>query len=401
MKRKLVHFVEGENVGKKVLSILFCVFITIFMLKSHPYAQVERLINYFKQDESAIPYITTDDLQTQYLIRMWKQEPFIEWNGWMAGRLKMQGYYSSMGMYVTDDKYIVNASDITTTDYEYEQIMSFKRFLDERGIHLLYVNEPTKYLEDSLLSDQFGIESYSNRNADLFMKRIAESGIHAIDLRKELVEDGWDIRDMFYRTDHHWTVRSGLWAAGKIAEGLNEYCGYSIDTSIYEEDRYSFTDWKECWLGEQGRKLAASYVGLDDYTEIKPNFATSYLFSSEEGQQEGTFDDFIDESVYREKKKYFSKSWHYSYEMKNAVNTNVDYGKVLILADSYDHVMEPFLTLGISKVDTLILRDFNGSLRSYIDDKDYDTVIVSYAQFMIGAHDQPRSDNYSMFEFDK
>ena len=51
-------------------------------------------------------------------------------------------------------------------------------------------------------------------------------------IREKIREDGLDIYDMFYRTDHHWKTWSGLWAAGKIAAGLNECCGYDIDLSL-------------------------------------------------------------------------------------------------------------------------------------------------------------------------
>ena len=49
------------------------------------------------------------------------------------------------------------------------------------------------------------------------------------------------------------------------------------------------------------------------------------------------------------------------------------------------------------------MRDTNDSfsLRQLIIDNKYDTVLICYAQFMIGAHDNPGSANYKMFTFDK
>lgn len=63
-------------------------------------------------------------------------------------------------------------------------------------------------------------------------------------IREKIREDGLDIYDMFYRTDHHWKTWSGLWAAEKIAAGLNELRGYDIDLSLYDESRYTFKDWE-------------------------------------------------------------------------------------------------------------------------------------------------------------
>ena len=392
-----------ESYCKKKLTILFCIAMFLFSIKSGSYAGFENIINYLKQNTENGLTITMDSIEAQYVGSLWKERSFINLNGTMARLLNMQGYYSSMDMYITDDRYIVSASAQTTTDYEYEETMALKSFLDERGIHLLYVNEPTKYIDDSLFIHEFGIETYSNRNADLFLQRISDGGVNVIDLREKLLEDELNVFDMFYRTDHHWTTLSGLWAAREIAEGLNEYCGYSIDTSIYAEGNYTFTSWEDCWLGEQGRKVGETYVGLDDYTEVKPNFSTNYTFKTSEGFVDGTFDNFINENIYNtENNVYENSSWHYSYSQINCINNNVDYGKVLILGDSFEQVTEPFISLGVSEVDTLVLRGYDDSfsLRQYIEENDYDTVIICYAQFMIGAHDDISSANYRMYSFE-
>jgi hypothetical protein len=239
---------------------------------------------------------------------------------------------------------------------------------------------------------------------DKFLSRITEAGIPVIDLRDNIAEEGLNVRSLFYRTDHHWTTRAALWATRIIAAGLNDVCGYQIDLSVYDESNYTFKDWSECWLGEQGRKVAETYVGLDDYTEIKPDFPTSYTFKPGNGDNyEGTFDDFINEDFYNlETDVYENKSWHYSYSQINCINHNVESGKVLILGDSYEQVTEPFISLGVHEVDSLILRDCSDSfsLRDYILENGYDTVIICYAQFMLGAHDNPSSANYKMYSFE-
>lgn len=395
--------------GKRILGVFFILLLVSVWIGSSPYTSAGRIYGFLEQNFNSCfskvslntDPISMDGIETEFADSFWQKKSLVNLNGAMAKRLHMQGYYSGMGLYITDSGYIVSASPWTSTDYEYGEIMSLKEYLDQKGIHLIYVNEPTKYIDDNLFCDAFGVESYSNRNADLFLRRISESGIHTLDLRDSLVRDGLDIYDMFYRTDHHWTTRSGLWATGKIAEALNAYCGYDIDLAVYDESNYTFKEWENCWLGEQGRKVAASYTGLDDYTEIKPVFATDLAFKQEGGLVQGTFADFINEAVYDlGVDVYSSPSWHYSYSKPDVINNDVDYGKVLVLGDSYEHVVVPFLSLGVSEVDSLILRGYTGSLREYIEAGDYDTVLICYAQFMIGAHDNPQSANYAMFAFD-
>lgn len=392
---------------KSVMALLFVLLLLTGFLRSNSYMQLQRIAEYLGQDIKDLKAdgaIYVDEIESEYVEDMPNWETLIDISGSMVKMLNMQGFYSDMGMYITDDLYILSASPYTTTDYEYEQTIDFKQFLDKNGVNLLYVNEPTKYLDDSLFRNEFGVETYSNRNADTFLNRIRSAGVNTLDLRDSIVDEGMNISDIFYRTDHHWTTETGFWAAKKIAMGLNEYCDYNIDLSLYSNDKYTFTHWEKCWLGEQGRKLAKSYTGLDDYTRIKPNFTTDYTFKSDEGNHDGTFENFINEEVYNlENDVYENKSWHYSYAQIDCINHNADYGKILILGDSYEQVTEPFLSIGVHEVDSLILRNYDlesFDLRRYILENEYDTVIICYAQFMIGAHDNTSSANYRMFMFE-
>lgn len=387
----------------KIYTITFLLILIIGFIKGNSYSELMQVAQYLNQRENETETVSIESLETEMSDQVvLGKDSWININGKILDCLNLSAIYSDMGMYVTKEKNIISLSQYTSTDYEYEQTMNFKQFLDNNGIKLLYVNEPTKYLDDDIFVKNFGVETYSNRNADKFISRLQSSGVDVVDLRENIKQQGLDIEKMFYRTDHHWTTDTGLWAARIIADSLNKYCGYHIDSSIYDDKNYSKNTWNNCWLGEQGRKYGETYVGLDDYTEIKPKFDTNYMFNTQNGQYVGTFDGFIDESVYNlNNNVYDNPSWHYSYRQINCINNNVTEGKVLILGDSYEQVTEPFLSLGVHQVDSLILRDCDQSfdLKNYILTNGYDTVVICYAQFMIGAHDDITSANYKMFSF--
>lgn len=396
---------ENTCMMKKIISVVFVAILVIGFIRYGSYDEISQLTDYLSQkdfeDEDSI---SINSLESEFSSSLINREDLINLNGSVAKAQRMKDFYGSMGVYVNDDEYIVSAYDQTSTDYEYEEMVSFKNFLGSNGINLLYVNEPTKYVDDSIFTNEFGIETYSNRNTDLFLKRIREAGINTIDLRDNIREDNINVYDLFYRTDHHWTTPAGLWATQIMAEGLNDYCGYNIDTSIYDIENYNVKKWNNCWLGEQGRLISETYIGLDDYTEIKPDFETSYTFKNSNGTTyNGTFDNFVNEETYNlENDVYENESWHYSYKRINCVNNNVEKGKILLIGDSFDQVTVPFLSLGVHELDSLVLRncDDDFDLRNYILKKGYDTVIVAYAQFMVGSHDDPDSANYRMFTFE-
>ena len=53
---------------------------------------------------------------------------------------------------------------------------------------------------------------------------------------------------------------------------------------------------------------------------------------------------------------------------------------------------------GVSQIDAVILREAEMTPREYVQQEDYDAVVFLYAQFMIGAHDDPVSANYKMLD---
>ena len=322
-------------------------------------------------------------------------------NGGFLSILQVNSYYGDRGVFITDDKYIVSPANETSTDYEYNELISFNEFLKENNVGLLYVNKPTKYNDDTFFYDNFGYDSYCNRNADKFLKRINDAGIDYIDLRDNMRLENISCEDLFYRTDHHWTVKAGLWASNKIADKLNADYGYSIDTSLLDIENFSVNEWENCWLGEQGALLSESYVGLDDYTELKPNYDTSFIFEPDTKKSKtDTFEYFINEDVYQSTGR--GPSWHYSYRRYGTVNNKIESGNILLLCDSYDNVVAPFLALGVHRVEPIVLRDCEEDfdLKKYILENDFDTVVISYAEFMIGAHDDESNANFKMFTFE-
>ena len=333
----------------------------------------------------------------------------VELNGAFLKSAGTRSYYSrSDQVNITTQGYSVGQYAATSTDYEVEQLVDFKAYLDAKGIDLLYVNEPAKYIDDAFYREQFGGESYLNRNADLFLERIAAARIEYLDLRDCIREEGLDTLSLFYHTDHHWTVPASLWAAGKVAEKLNDAFGYDIDLSCYDPARFN-TDYRpNAWLGEQGRKVSKSYLGLDDFALMTPNYPTDFtLYGWDDSVlNAGGFGVFLNEEGLASTEDYYTApSLHYCYGTDNArlvENHLQESGRILILGDSYQATMTPFFSLGVAQVTSFIPRNKASfgveSIRDLVEDGSYDAVVIAYAQFMIGAHDTPGSANYEMFD---
>ncbi len=337
------------------------------------------------------------------------QEKLVNLSGALMRVNGVKDYYNpEYGINVTTSNYVISQVEQTSTDYEVSQMIQLTNYLDEHGIRLLYVNEPAKYIDDDIFRNEFSAESYLNRNADLFLKRLSEAQIEYIDLRENIREEGLDCHDLFYRADHHWTVPTSKWAAEIIAEKLNDDYGYDIDLNLYADENFNYVEYENCWLGEQGRKLAESYIGMENFTLIVPTYDTSFSRNINGEYTEGDFNIFIDYSVYSDSydmdwefQPAKLKGWHYSYNGDGYIqNNNADFGNVLIFGDSYERTLIPFMSLGIRNIYKIEPRYMNSTdIQAIIESGDYDTVIITYAQFMIGAHDNPDNSNYGMFTF--
>jgi hypothetical protein len=388
----------------RAMSIAVSALVLVIGARSLPLAALSETA---EETNSGNLAVSLQKISESYDSGIFKQAQWINLNGTMGKVTGNREMFSNKGVLVTDNGYVAGTYSMTTTDYEYDETIMLKEYLDRKGIQLLYVNEPLKYSDDEEMLKQFGRESYGNQNADKYLSRIGEAGIEYLDLREYIESENLDSWALFYRTDHHWTVPAGLWATTKIVDVLNADYGYQIDTTLYEDSNLNYTYVEDCWLGEQGRVIAESYIGLDDYTEIKPTYETDFSWSYWNAEPAGgSFDSLIDESrYYADVDVYSVGSWHYSYcpngiNGLSLVNNNVPDGRILYLGDSYDQVVVPFLALGVHEVDTLVLRAYDGSLLDYIEAGDYDTVIIAYAEFMIGAHDNEESANYAMFTFE-
>lgn len=386
-------------IKSKILTIIYFLIVIMFVFNMKYDSFSTQMASIFSLDN--INNIAKN-LENYVCSNLGNKEYILEYNSLIAKIFDLKSIHNNENIYITSDSYVVSQYNETSTDYEYYQMVSFNDFLKDNGINLLFVNEPTKYIDDSVFNNEFGVESYINRNMDTFLSRLKKSNINYIDLREDVKAERKNIKDMFYRTDHHWTTESGLWGAQKIAEGLNNYCGYNIDLSIYDKNNFSYNYFNNCWLGEQGRKIGFTYIGLDNYVEIKPNYNTSYVFKYNDVRFTGSFNDFIDESNYSSISIYQDNSYYYSYTQIDCENNDIDYGKILFITDSFGQTTEPLLSLSIKEIRPMLLRKEKNyiNLRDYILEEGFDTIVIAYAPFMLGAHDDPNSANYYMYDFE-
>ena len=294
---------------------------------------------------------------------------------------------NSQTVRLTDGRIVLPRSE-TNLKYQKEQLSFLAEHCIDNNIDFLYVNLPSQSGGDNELW-AVGVPSWCDANANELLSYLTEEKINCLDLKEKFpsgIENGY-----FYYTDHHWTTLAGFEAAKEILDYCNYSLGYDFDLSLLSSDRYCYTKYNECWLGETGKKVSGTWAKvLDDFTFIEPKFETdvSYVVDSATINRRGEFSDcFIDKSVLEEAKNYYNaKSWHYSYLFSNydycelTNNYNVDGKNILLIKDSYSLVMAPFMLMPAKKIVMWDMRFNDNSIEEYINNNDIDIVIVAYTE---------------------
>ena len=267
-----------------------------------------------------------------------------------------------------------------------DKTIEFNKFLSEKNIPLLYIQAPYK-ISKSDPKLPTGFVNYTNENDDNLLSELSKANIKTLDFREEIVKDNLNHYDMFFKTDHHWTPESGLWAAKKVSNLLRNDYGFKINEDNFNLDNYNVKTYKNWFLGSQGRRVGVTYTGDDDIDMITPKFKTDFNFSvpTSNIKRSGEFKDAMFSYDLIDKKDYYNLNPYEAYiggDYNLNLITNNDSPnnkKILLVRDSFSCVMTPFLAMSCKNLDTIDLRYYTASIKSYIDKNKPDIVILMYS----------------------
>lgn len=290
-----------------------------------------------------------------------------------------------------------------------------KYFADEmakRDIPFYYINMGSKVCpEDKQISDYETNFEYTNENGDALIKACRERGVNVVDMREKLLKSGRDWYESFYITDHHWTNRTGLWAAGYIANMLNEEAGFSFDLSKFEEDSYNITRYEDCMMGGLGRTVTLVNAKAEPFDVIIPNFDTdiTYDIVSEDRSYEGPYEKAIfDEDKLNAVLNFKGNDYlnlpdaynttHINNYMHSIMTNNLECSnegkRILMLEDSYSWYLTSYLALDTECIDIIYPIDYKDSLVAYVDETKPDAVIFSCCEKAINPIDYENGMGY-------
>ena len=171
---------------------------------------------------------------------------------------------------------------------------------------------------------------------------------------------------IFYRTDHHWTSLGAYYGLSALAESMGLPCpaldSYT-DRHVVSEKFYG-TTWSSSGFSWVDPDTMETFVNAPEGLKV-----TSYPQGS---PVEGKLYDFS----FLEKKDKYSMFMGGNCPMHVIETGNEDKPSLLILRDSYMDSLIPFLLDDFSEIHVLDLRYYRASLKAYIEQNDFDNVLV-------------------------
>lgn len=285
-----------------------------------------------------------------------------------------------------DNGYWSNITKKENYNSKAQSIVDFNNYLKEKDIKLLYVQAPKK--TQNFEGEASNIyKDYSYENIDNVIKILKENDIETLDLREKIIEEQIDAKSLFYKTDHHWTPQAAIWAMRYISDEMNKRWNMNISSNLYNLNNYYTVTMVDEYFGSEGRKITLSKALPENFDIILPVFENEFIVSVPELEikdyKGNIWNTLFDRDCLGIKDYYNSQSYDaYGYNNKALIhiknNKITDNEKILLLADSFSGALSPYLALGVEEVYRIDLRDFNGSIKSFIDKNEITKVMMLY-----------------------
>ena len=267
-----------------------------------------------------------------------------------------------------------------------QKLIEFNNYLEEKGINLLYVQAPSK-TDNVATGGTLNIKKdYIKENTDNFLEKLTKERVDILDLRQEIIKENLKSEEIFFKTDHHWKPKTGIWATKKVANKLNELYNFNINTDMYNITNYEIRTIPKIALGSEGKRATLAKVELEDFDIILPKFKNNLNVEipSKNICKEGSISDTAIDWT-RIKREYYNTEVYAAYGYGNPPLIKVkkdlanDSDKnILIIKDSFANVVWPYLSLAMNNTYVLDLRYYGESLKQFIAENKIDAVIMLY-----------------------
>lgn len=267
-----------------------------------------------------------------------------------------------------------------------DYLLNLNSFCIAHGSKLLYAPRLDKGTSDSELLPALYPYIYTSNLEDI--KPLLESHeVSVLDYSEVVSKQNIDKYSLFFKTDHHWTAKTGLWASRAICEKINDDAQFDLDTDLLDISNYSVKTYQSSFLGSEGKRVGALYTGVDDFEIITPTFPTRLAVKMADINFEATgslsetmiFESNITpDNILNKNTTAYCTYMQGNHALVEIKNHDLPEGKTaLLIMDSYGCVVAPYLALAFRELNCIDIRAYTASIEEYIVATSPDVVIYA------------------------
>jgi len=358
---------------KKVLILLFAI-VFILITVGVGFISFTNLVKFYVNDEVDYNEWTADlgnKFETDVATTFFEKFEFINLNGVVRnilGQREMNGITKLNNGHLIKPQAKKSEEEIKICA---DEVIKYAEFCKKQGKLFLYVQPNLKVDEDNKQLPA-GVEDYSNENINAFLDYLKDAELEVLDIRECMKNDGMDLYDYTYVTDHHWTTGGCFYAFTQIADWIDNKYGVEADARVVNIDNYEIKTYPEWHLGSYGQRTGQYFAGIDDYELIIPTFDVE--FTTSDGEEHSFYESAVNAEEFEERDVTSRYTYDRGLERPEGVATTSRDLNLLFISDSYVTGMEPYLKLAYSDYDYQYYP--NGFSADYVIEKDPDIVIL-------------------------
>ena len=280
----------------KLFSLLFVGFITITLILSFAINGKAIIDNLYENKETLFSFRVSDDyikevvsiLEKTFDREIFLRRQYIDLYGGLQRICNKKIFFESEPskniMIGSDNKrysagnimfgFKSNYVDSKEIDKYGEAVSELAKYVKEKDADLIFFLAPARYDADKVKLP-ISINDNSKENVE-YMYSILKDDDNLIVLNSQKIyrEQNKDFNELFFRTDHHWNIKTAFWAYSEICKCLNREYDYNIDPFFYDMENYTVETIPDSYLGSYGERVTGLFAGYDDFDLIYPKFET-------------------------------------------------------------------------------------------------------------------------------
>ncbi len=275
----------------------------------------------------------------------------------------------------------------------WNSILDFSDWLKSNDIPFVSLITPDKS-DDSVTVFPEGVPHGYTQMMDEYKAFMDENDIDYVETKEWLLAENDDLYSWFYRTDHHWNVHAGFVTARKTAEYLTETYSVPTDANALLDDNYELVSFPDSFLGSYGQTW--TIARKEDMEVFYPTNESNYhIVIPGFIDKSGSFSDtLIDQSCLSINESSYNA---FLYGARPLIfienNTCMNGTRILIIKFSFANALCPYLADTVQYLDIIDIispKNFDGSIRSFIEQTKPDAVLLCLGVAIEGYEDNLR-----------